>query len=141
MRKKGLVVGMVFAMALTALTACGGDSKENYLSDVQAINDFGVAVSEMEEMSDYADAVKGMEMKTAEGKVIKEDMEELGDYLEQLNDMMEDLENYDEDAATELQDKMEELQDKVEGHVEDFTDAAEKSGVDDEDLEGMDLDF
>lgn len=140
MRKKLLVVGMVLAMSATALTACGND-KENYLSDVQAINDFGVAVQEIEEIADYADAVAEMDMKTAEGKVLKEDMEELGECLEQLSDMMEDMENYDEDAATELHQKMTDLQEKVEGHVEDFTDAAEKSGVDDKDLEGMDLEF
>lgn len=141
MKKKVLVVGMVFALAASALTACGGSSKENYLSDVQAINDFGVAVQEMEEIADYAEAVAGMDMKTEEGKVLKEDMEELGECLEQLSAMMEDLENYDETAAAELQEKMTDLQTKVEEHVEDFTDAAEKSGVDDEDLEGMDLDF
>lgn len=140
MRKKLLVVGMVFAMSATALTACGND-KENYLSDVQAINDFGVAVQEIEEIADYADAVAEMDMKTAEGKVLKEDMEELGECLEELSGMMEDLDNYDEDAAAELQQKMTDLQTKVEEHVEDFTEAAEKSGVDDEDLEGMDLDF
>lgn len=141
MKKKVLVVGMVFALAASALTACGGSSKENYLSDVQAINDFGVAVQEMEEIADYAEAVAGMDMKTEEGKVLKEDMEELGECLEQLSAMMEDLENYDETAAAELQEKMTDLQTKVEEHVEDFTDAAENSGVDDEDLEGMDLDF
>ncbi len=141
MKKRVLVVGMVFALAASALTACGGSSKENYLSDVQAINDFGVAVQEMEEIADYAEAVAGMDMKTEEGKVLKEDMEELGECLEQLSAMMEDLENYDETAAAELQEKMTDLQTKVEEHVEDFTDAAEKSGVDDEDLEGMDLDF
>lgn len=140
MRKKFLLAGMVLAMSATALTACG-NNKEDYLNDLQEINDFGVAMQEMEEISDYADAIAEMEVKTAEGKVIKEDMEEMGDYLEQLNDMMEDLENYDEEAATELSDKLTELQEKVEEHAEDFKEAAEKSGVEEEDIEEMDLAF
>ena len=54
---------------------------------------------------------------------------------------MEDLENYDEEAATELSDKLTELQEKVEEHAEDFKEAAEKSGVEEEDIEEMDLAF
>lgn len=138
MRKRKVIAGILLTLAVATMTACGG-AKKDYLSDVQEINDFSVAVAEMEDVSEYSDAVTAMEMKTSEGKVIKEDMKKMADVLVEISGM--DADSYDEDAVTELYNEMLEIQSEVETHIEDFTNAAEKSGVSDDDLEKMDLEL
>ncbi len=136
MKKKSLVVGMVLAMSFATLTACG-NSKEKYLDDVKSIAEMGEAFQDMEELGDFSDIVKDMDMKTKEGKEIKKDMEELAGYMEELSDMMENPEEADADRATEISEKATELQQDVEEHVEAFEDAAKDAGVKDEDLEDL----
>lgn len=141
MRKKNFVAGIVLALSLSVLTACGGSSKEDYLSDVEAISAYGEAMSEVEDMADFADAAKDLDVKTAEGKELKKDLEQLGDYMTEFSDMLEDIDNVDEDAMEELSNKVTELQETVEEHAQDFQDAAEKAGVSEEDIEDLGLGF
>ena len=136
MRKKSLVLAMVLAMS-TMVVACGGPSKEDYLDDVQAIVEMGTSFENLEDMAEFADVVADMDVTTKEGKVIKEDMEELAGYMEELSGMMEDLENADQDRALEIQEKVTTLQEDVEDHVKAFEDAAKDAGVEDEDLEDI----
>lgn len=141
MRKKNFVAGIVLALSVSVLAACGGGSKQDYLSDIEAISAYGETMSEVEDMTDFADAAKDLDVKTAEGKVLKKDLEQLGDYMTEFSDMMEDIENVDEAAMEDLSNKMTELQETVEEHAQDFVDAAEKAGVSDEDVEDLGLGF
>lgn len=137
MRKKSLIAGMVMVMSAMMLNACGGPSKADYKADIETLNTFSEDVVSAADAEEYADAATKMEMKTEEGKVLKEDMEELGDYLSELTEMMEDLDNVDVDAASELEEKVEKLQKEAEEHVDAFTDAAKDAGIKDEDLEDL----
>lgn len=143
MRKKSLVVGMVMVMSAAMLTACGS-SKEDYIADVTEISEFSEAVEsvfESMDMDEYDKALDEMDMKTKEGKVVKEDFEEMGDLLSEMLDMAEDWENYDEDKANELDEKLTDLSEKAEDDFDAFEKAAKDSGVEDEDLEDLNLGF
>lgn len=139
MKKKSLLVGAVMVMSAMMLNACGGPSKEDYKSDIKTLNEFTEEFTSLDDMDAYEDAASKLEMKTEEGKVLKEDMKKLGDYMGEMNDMMSDLENVDEDDATKLQEKVEKLEEETEKHVDDFEDAAKDAGVKDEDLEKLGL--
>lgn len=142
MKKKILVMGMTLVMSAAMLTACGGSSKDDYLADVKAITEFSNSATTAAatlDMDAYNSALDDLEMKTKEGKALKADMEEMGEILSDAVEMMEDP--TDVDAANELQEKMTELTEKAEEDSKAFVEAAEKSGVDDEDVEDLNLGF
>ncbi|WP_075721894.1 hypothetical protein [Roseburia sp. 499] len=144
MRKKSLVVGMVMVMSAMMLNACGGSSKEDYIADVEAITEFSnsaaTAASSLD-MDAYNSALDDLSMKTKEGKALKADMEEMGDILSDAVDMMENPADVDEDAANELQEKMTKIAEKAEEDTKAFVEAAEESGVEEEDVEDLNLGF
>lgn len=144
MRKKSLVVGMVMVMSAMMLNACGGSSKEDYIADVEAITEFSnsaaTAASTLD-MDAYNSALDDLSMKTKEGKALKADMEEMGDILSDAVDMMENPADVDEDAANELQEKMTKIAEKAEEDTKAFVEAAEESGVEEEDVEDLNLGF
>lgn len=143
MKKKSLVLGMVMVMSVAMLNGCGS-SKEDYIADVEAIVEFSnsAASSAMSlDMDAYKEALDEMDMKTKEGKAIKADMEDMGEILETAADMAENPSNYDEDDATKLQEDMLEISEKAQEDSEAFVEAAEESGVEEEDLEGLELGF
>ena len=143
MKKKSLVLGMVMVMSAAMLNGCGS-SKEDYIADVEAIVEFSnsAASSAMSlDMDAYNEALDEMDMKTKEGKAIKADMEDMGEILETAADMAENPSDYDADDATKLQEDMLEISEKAQEDSEAFVEAAEESGVEEEDLEGLELGF
>lgn len=144
MRKKSLVVGMVMVMSAMMLNACGGSSKEDYIADVEAITEFSNSAATAAtslDMDAYNSALDDLSMKTKEGKALKADMEEMGDILSDAVDMMENPTDVDEDAANELQEKMTKIAEKAEEDTKAFVEAAEESGVEEEDVEDLNLGF
>lgn len=144
MRKKSLVVGMVMVMSAMMLNACGGSSKEDYIADVEAITEFSNSAATAAtslDMDAYNSALDDLSMKTKEGKALKADMEEMGDILSDAVDMMENPADVDEDAANELQEKMTKIAEKAEEDTKAFVEAAEESGVEEEDVEDLNLGF
>lgn len=144
MRKKSLVVGMVMVMSAMMLNACGGSSKEDYIADVEAITEFSNSAATAAtslDMDAYNSALDDLSMKTKEGKALKADMEEMGDILSDAVDMMENPTDVDEDAANELQEKMTKIAEKAEEDTKAFVEAAEESGVEEEDIEDLNLGF
>ena len=92
-------------------------------------------------MDAYNSALDDLSMKTKEGKALKADMEEMGDILSDAVDMMENPADVDEDAANELQEKMTKIAEKAEEDTKAFVEAAEESGVEEEDIEDLNLGF
>lgn len=135
---------MVMVMSAMMLNACGGSSKEDYIADVEAITEFSNSAATAAtslDMDAYNSALDDLSMKTKEGKALKADMEEMGDILSDAVDMMENPADVDEDAANELQEKMTKIAEKAEEDTKAFVEAAEESGVEEEDIEDLNLGF
>lgn len=143
MKKRTLVLGMSVIMSIAMLTGCG-NGKEDYLNDIEeitALSEVDTDTDDMEEMVEIMkDAIDDLDVSTGEGKTLKKDMAELIDYTADLTSDLDALANMEEDELEEMQDKMDELQTKIEDDVQEFLDAAEEAGVEEEDLEDLDVD-
>ena len=116
-------------------------SKDDYLDDIREINSLNDAdiSSDPEEMADdLNDILKDLKLKTPEGKAIKKDLQDMVDILDR---MVKNIDNLDEDEAEEMYNDIMEIYDRLEDHVNDFIEAAEEAGVDDDDVADLDIDF
>lgn len=143
MKKRTLVLGMSVIMSVAMLTGCG-TGKEDYLDDIKeitALSEVDTDTDDVAEMMEIMkDAIDDLDVSTGEAKTLKKDMAELVDYTSDLTSDLNALANMEEDELEEMQDKLEELQEKIEEDVQEFLDAAEEAGVEEEDLEDFDVD-
>lgn len=141
MKKRILATVTALTLVFAMLTGCGGTSKDDYLDDIEEISSLSDAdiSSDPEEMADdLNDILKDLKLKTPEGKDIKKDLQDMVDILDKMVKNMDDL---DEDDAEEMYNDMMEIYDDLEKHVNDFIEAAEDAGVDDDDVEDLDIDL
>lgn len=137
MKKRIMVTVMALMLSISMLAGCGGSSKDDYLNDFNEIAEF---YQDMADISDDPDEIasllKDMNVKTSEGKAMKDDFQEL------VNIMNTMLENQDDaDVLMKALGDLSDLYESIEEHAENFVDAAEKAGVSDDDLEDFDFEF
>ncbi len=111
-----------------------GDSKSDYLNDLNIILDIGTTMQNVTgEPSDVLNEVEQladrMDVRTAEGKVIKGD-------IQQMADILHDIIKYqdDPDMTGDLYDDLMRTIENLEDNVDSFIDAAERSGIDEDDF-------
>lgn len=141
MKKRIMVTAMALVLAFTALTGCGGSSKDDYLNDITEIAEFSQGFENVsddpEEMVGVVDnLLKNLSVTTPEGIAIKDDYQEMVDIL---NTMLKNPD--DSDALMSALGELANLYEKIEKDGEKFVDAAEKAGVDDDDIENLGFDF
>lgn len=167
MKKRIYAILMALLLSTVTLAGCGdsgsrdryeddggnkdsksSSSKKDYEKDIAALidmmeefedlsNDF-LYVSDYDDyqevVDDMYDLIDNLKVQTPEGKKIKSSMKEV---IEILDKMGKYADKGDQDKANEMQRKGQDVSDEVEDLVEDFIDAAEKKGVDDDDLEDL----
>ena len=141
MKKRILATVTALTLVFAMLTGCGGTSKDDYLDDIEEISSLSDAdiSSDPEEMADdLNDILKDLKLKTPEGKDIKKDLQDMVDILDK---MVKNIDDLDEDDAEEMYNDMMEIYNDLEDHVNDFIEAAEDAGVDDDDVEDLDIDL
>lgn len=141
MKKRILLFGLTAVMSVFALTGCGGSDKKNYIADIEEIVDVNDKINtynleDTEEIKKAQDAIDDMSVKTDEGKKIKDDFKELFQLLKDVYDIA-DSDAPDDSKLTELEDKYDEIDEKLTKDGEAFVDAAEKAGVDDDDIDDL----
>lgn len=141
--KRFMAMTMAMVMCVAMLAGCGGSSKDNYLNDLQEIVDMYSELSNLsfddydQIVSDMESAIKGLSMKTSEGKAIKSDLQDMVDVLE---DVVAAMEDFDLETITEASERMDKISESADEHMEAFLEAAEKAGVSEDDLDSLDLD-
>lgn len=137
MKKRIMVTVMALMLSISMLAGCGGSSKDDYLNDLNEIAEFYQDMAGIsDDPGEMASLLKDMNVKTSEGKAMKDDFQEL------INIMNTMLENQDDaDVLMKALGDISDLYESIEKHAENFVDAAEKAGVDDDDLEDFDFDF
>lgn len=133
MKKRMYVLGMAAVLSMALFTGCSS-AKKDYENDLKELN--GDIAEDLEDPDELKDSIKDWNLKTSEGKAIKED---LMDLMDVLSDAMAIDENTSEDEVDKLQEDIEKLEDKINDDVDDFKDAAEDAGIDKADL--ADLEF
>ncbi len=142
MKKKFLAVVLSMAMTVFMMAGCGS-SVDDYVSDIETMA--GIASINFDDMmsedglKEVKSEINKLKFSTKEGKVLKKDMLEMTKLVEDLLELMEDPKNADIEKAEKYTKDLAELQEKVEEDTEAFLDAAEAAGVEEEDLEGIDL--
>lgn len=133
MRKRMTAAAAALTLIFAMLTGCGGTSKNDYLNDVEefaTLNNADISSDPEEMADDISAALKDLKLKTPEGKAVKEDMEQLIDLLDKITKNMDDL---DEDIYNDML----EIYENIEKDMEDFVNAAEEAGVDEDDVEAL----
>ncbi len=140
MKKRLIATVTVLALSLATLTGCGGNSKDNYIKDLEAIDTLADDMNSLS-MDDPEDAidelegiVKDFSAKTTEGKTIKKDVEKMIDIL---NDMMDNQD--DTDKLMDLMGDLTDLSDTFMDDLKDFQDAAKDAGVTEDDFDDFDF--
>lgn len=141
MKKRIMATAMALVLAFTTLTGCGGSSKDDYLNDITEIAEFSQGFENIsndpEKMVDVVEnLLKDLSVKTPEGNAIKDDYQEMVDIL---NTMLKNPD--DADALMSALGDLTDLYEKIEEDGEKFVDAAEKAGVDDNDIKALGFDF
>lgn len=139
MRKRIMATVMALVLSVSVLAGCGGTSKKDYINDVGELVDMVKDFSDIsffddpeDIVNDIKDIVKDMSVKTPEGKALKNDLQDMADSLSKLA-----KDGDDENAAKKLNEAMENFQDDL----EEFLEAAEDAGVDEDDIDEDDLEF
>lgn len=121
------------------------DSAEAYTADLKQI----LTLAAVEDLSaddpeqmilELQALINNLDVKTAEGLVIKADLQEMVDILNDLMSIvnnMDNLEYLDIDFILNASNKIEELSESVEEHMEAFANAAEAAGIDRDTLEEL----
>ena len=148
MKKRIFAIVTALMLVFVMLTGCGDTSKDNYHDDrddylddiegISSLNDADISSDPEEMADDLNDVLKELKLKTPEGKAIKKDLQDMVDILDKMVKNMDDL---DEDEAEKMYNDLMEIYDKLEDHVNDFIEAAEDAGVDDNDIADLDIDF
>lgn len=141
MKKKVLVAGMAMALSMAMLTGCG-NAKEDYESDLKELTSYSTSdeldTSDTDKMIEQMnDMVDELDMKTDEGKDVKENLQSMVDATKEVFDSLEDA---DEDAMTEASEKLETITEKAKSSLSKFKDAATDAGVDEDELKNLNLD-
>ena len=142
MKKKFLAVVLSMVITVSMMAGCGS-SVDDYVSDIETMAgmtdiNFDNMMSE-EGLEEVKSEINKLKFSTKEGKALKDDMLEMTKIVEDLLEMMEDPENADLEKAQKYTEDLTELQEKVQEDAEAFIEAAEAAGVEDEDLEDIDL--
>lgn len=142
MKKKFLAVVLSMVITVSMMAGCGS-SADDYVSDIETMAgmtdiNFDNMMSE-EGLEEVKSEINKLKFSTKEGKALKDDMLEMTKIVEDLLEMMEDPENADLEKAQKYTEDLTELQEKVQEDAEAFIEAAEAAGVEDEDLEDIDL--
>lgn len=143
MKKKCLVLVTVAALVFS-MVGCGSTAKA-YEKDMDAF--LSLDNYDEDEMDDLKDDLKGLRMSTKEGKALKKSYLELVDMALELYEMWEDFDYDDDDyedtleELEEMEEEGDELFEEIEELLEDFCDAAEDAGVDEDDIEDFLEDF
>ena len=81
-----------------------------------------------------SDAASSVKVKTSEGKQIKSDVQKMAKFYEAIAKC---IEREDADGLTDLNDEWSKFVSDFEDHVDEFIDAAEEQGVDEDDLDDL----
>lgn len=141
MKKRIMATVMALMLSIAMLAGCGGSSKNDYLSDISEIAEFSQGFENIsddpEEMvGAVQNLLKDLNVKTPEGIVVKDDYQEMVDILNTMLTNQDDA-NAAMSALSDLMD----IYEKIEDDAEKFVDAAEKAGVDDDDIKDLGFDF
>lgn len=141
MRKRIMVTVMALMLSISMLAGCGGSAKDDYLSDITEIAEFSQGFENIsDDPAEMVGAVetllKDLNVKTSEGKAIKDDYQEMVDILNTMLNNQDDA-----DALMEALGNLTTIYGKIEDDAEKFVDAAEKAGVDEDDIEELGFDF
>ena len=139
MRKRIMATVVALVLSVSVLAGCGGTSKKDYVNDIGEIVDMARDFSNISLFGDpedvvkeIEDIVKDMKVKTPEWKALKKDLKDMADSMSKLA-----KDETDEKAAEKLADAMKAFEDDL----EDFLEAAEDAGVDEDDIDEEDLEF
>lgn len=141
MKKRIMATIMALILSFSVLTGCGGSSKNDYLSDISEIAEFSQGFENIsDDPAEMVGAVekllKDLNVKTPEGIAVKDDYQEMADILNTM------LKNQDDaDALMSALSDLTKIYEKIEDDAEKFVDAAEKAGVDDDDIKDLGFDF
>ena len=141
MKKRIMATAMALVLSIVTLAGCGGSSKDDYLNDIAEIAEFSQDSSNVSDdpedmVAEMTSLLKDMKVKTAEGKAIKDDFQEM---IDALNTMLQNQD--DADAVMKALGNLTSVYETLEDDAEKLLEAAEKAGVDDNDLEALDFDF
>lgn len=139
MRKRIMVTVMALVLSVSILAGCGGTSKKDYVNDVGEIVDmmqdfYGLSLfGDPEDVAkEIKDIVSDMKVKTPEGKALKSDLQIMADSMSKLAKDADD-----EKAAEKLDEALKDFQ----NDLDDFLEAAEDAGIDENDIDEDDLEF
>lgn len=141
MKKRIMATAMALVLSIVTLAGCGGSSKDDYLNDIAEIAEFSQDSSNVSDdpedmVAEMTSLLKDMKVKTAEGKAIKDDFQEM---IDALNTMLQNQD--DADAVMKALGNLTSVYETLEDDAEKLLEAAEKAGVDDNDLKALDFDF
>lgn len=139
MRKRIMATVVALVLSISVLAGCGGTSKKDYVNDIGEIVDMMKDFSDISLFGDPEDVAKDikaivndMKVKTPEGKAVKSDLQTMADSMTKLA-----KDENDKDAAEKLAKALEDFQ----NDLEDFVEAADDAGVDEDDIDEDDLEF
>ena len=139
MRKRIMATVVALVLSISVLAGCGGTSKKDYVNDIGEIVDMMKDFSDISLFGDPKDVAKDikaivndMKVKTPEGKAVKSDLQTMADSMTKLA-----KDENDKDAAEKLAKALEDFQ----NDLEDFVEAADDAGVDEDDIDEDDLEF
>jgi len=139
MKKRMMTVGAVLVMAVMMLCGCT-NSKKNYQSEMEIFGDILEMKYEKLSPADVSeelnDILEEFEAKTDEGIVLQESFTE---FAELVADAVAEGEKDapDKEKMERYQEKITKLGKDLEDNVEEFLDAAEDAGVDEDDIEDL----
>lgn len=140
MKRKVVKMGLAVVMSIALLSGCGNSAeKDNYLNDVKAFATLqSVDNTDLDAMSK---AVEELTVNTSEAQAVKSDMEELLSIAQEAMNAASGGESIDADSLTKMQEDVQKLTEQTQTDLETFIKAAEESGVDDGDMEGLSEDL
>lgn len=140
MKRKVVKMGLAVVISIALLSGCGNSAeKDNYLNDVKAFAALqSVDNTDLDAMSK---AVEDLTVNTSEAQAVKSDMEELLNIAQEAMNAASGGESIDADALTKMQEDVQKLTEQTQTDLETFIKAAEESGVDDGDMEGLSEDL
>lgn len=140
MKRKVVKMGLAVVMSIALLSGCGNSAeKDNYLNDVKAFATLqSVDNTDLDAMSK---AVEELTVNTSEAQAVKSDMEELLSIAQEAMNAASGGESIDADSLTKMQEDVQKLTEQTQTDLETFIKAAEESGVDAGDMEGLSEDL
>lgn len=143
MRKRVIATVMALVLSIAMLTGCGGSAKKDYLSDIKEFSEMNADAQNIsddpaEMVKELKSVLKNLNVKTTEAQTVKSDLQDLVDLMDNL---LANQDTMDADAQVQALTDLMNISNSLEKDMETFIEAAEDAGVDDGDIEDLDIDF